>query len=287
MGRTEALRSLRGLSVGDAYGQSLVLRAFRMPVGEDPGSWPWTDGTHMALSVVEALLEKGTLDPDPLSVALARRYGQEPHRGYAVGAVAVFEGLLAGERWSAIAPTLFGGEGSYGNGAAMRAAPVGAFFAGDPPRAALEIDRSSVITHSHLEGRVGAVAVAVAAAMLAVPDPPRGDALLRAVAAGLPRSRTRTGIEAALKHSAADLDGATTRLGTGRHLTSVDTVPFCLWAVARHGRNFERALTVACTPKGAQDAVGAIVGGLCALLDPRIPPEWLRLREPLPKGFEA
>jgi len=286
MGRTEALRSLRGLSVGDAYGQSLVLRAFRMPVGERPGSWPWTDGTHMALSVVEALLEKGTLDPDSLSVALARRYGQEPHRGYAVGAVAVLEGLLAGEHWSHVAPTLFGGEGSYGNGAAMRAAPVGAFFGGDPPRAALEIDRSSVITHSHLEGRVGAVAVAVAAAMLAASDPPRGDALLRAVAAGLPRSRTRTGIEAALKHSAADLDGAATRLGTGRHLTSVDTVPFCLWVVARHGRNYERALTMACKPPGAQDAVGAVVGSLAVLLDPRIPPEWLRLREPLPKGFE-
>lgn len=287
MGRTEALRSLRGLSVGDAYGQSLVMHAFRMPVGDGPGSWPWTDGTHMALSVVEALLAKGTLDPDSLSVALARRYGQEKHRGYAVGAVAVLEGLLAGEPWSMIAPTLFGGEGSYGSGAAMRAAPVGAFFAGDPPRAAMEIDRSSVVTHSHLEGRVGAVAVAVTAAMLAAPDPPRGDALLRAVSAGLPRSRTRTAIEAALKFSAADADEAARRLGTGRQLTSVDTVPFCLWAVARHGRNYERAVTLACAPPGAQDAVGSIVGGLAVLIDSRIPPEWLRMREPLPKGFEG
>lgn len=286
MGRVDALRSLRGLSVGDAYGQSLVLRAFRMPVGEAPGSWPWTDGTHTALSVVEALLAKGALDPDPLSVALARRYGQEPHRGYAVGAVTVFEGLLSGEHWSRVAPSLFGDQGSYGSGAAQRAAPLGAFFAGDPPRAALEIDRSSVVTHSHLEGRVGAVAVAVAAAMLATPDPPRGDALLRAVAGGLPKSRTRAGIEAAVRFSAADADGAARALGTGRHLTSVDTVPFCLWAVARHGRHYERALTLACERPGAQDAVGAIVGGLSVLLDHRIPPEWLRLREPLPKGFE-
>ena len=165
MGRLEALRSLRGLSVGDAYGQSLVMRAFRMDVGEGPGSWPWTDGTHTALSVVETLLAQGTLDPDPLSIALARRYGKEPHRGYAVGAVAVFEGLLAGEHWSRVAPSLFGGQGSFGSGAAMRAAPVGAFFAGDPPRAAMEIDRSSVVTTSHLEGRVGAVAVAVTAAI--------------------------------------------------------------------------------------------------------------------------
>lgn len=286
MGRIEALRCLRGLSVGDAYGQSLVLRAFRMPAADEPGAWPWTDGTHMALSVVEALLAKGTLDPDPLSVALARRYGQEPHRGYAVGAVAVLEGLLAGEHWSGIAPSLFGGQGSFGSGAAMRAAPVGAFFAGDPPRAALEIDRSSVVTHSHLEGRVGAVAVAVAAAMLVTPEPPRGDALLRAVARGLPRSRTRTGIEAALRFPAAEADEAARALGTGRQLTSVDTVPYCLWIVARHGRNYERALTLACGHPGAPDALGAIVGGLAVLLDPRVPPDWLRLREPLPAGFE-
>jgi ADP-ribosylglycohydrolase len=286
MGRIEALRSLRGLSVGDAYGQMLVMRSFRMTIGEEPGSWPWTDGTHMSLSVVESLLAKGTLDPDPLSIALARRYGQERHRGYAVGAVTVFEGLLAGEHWSKVAPSLFGGQGSYGNGAAMRSAPVGAFFAGDAPRAAMEVDRSSVVTHSHLEARVGAVAVAVAAAMLAAPDPPRGDALLGAIAAGLPRSRTRIGIESAIKYSAADLDGAAQKLGTGRQLTSVDTVPFCLWVVARHGRHYERALTMACEPPGAQDAVGTIVGGLAALLDPRIPPEWLSMREPLPAEFE-
>ena len=287
MGRSEALRSLRGLSVGDAYGQMLVMKSFRMTVGEEPGSWPWTDATHMSLSVVEALEANGTLDPDALAVALARRFDQGRHRNYAVGAVAVFEGLLAGQHWSKVAPSLFGGEGSYGNGAAMRAAPLGAFFAGDPPRAAMEIDRSSVVTNSHLEARVGAVAVAVTAAMLAAPDPPRGDALLAAIAAGLPRSRTRTGIEAARTYSAADLDGAAAKLGIGRQLTSMDTVPFCLWVVARHGRHFERAITMACQPRGAQDAVGAIVGGLAALLDPRIPPEWLRMREPLPPGFEA
>lgn len=285
MGRLDALRCLKGLSVGDAYGQSLVLEAFRMPVGDGPGTWPWTDATHTSLSVVEALLEKGTLDPDALSVALARRYGQAPHRGYAVGAVTVFEGLRAGEHWSHVAPSLFGGQGSYGSGAAQRAAPVGAFFAGDAPRAALEIDRSSVVTNSHLEARVGAVAVAVAAAMLAAAEPPRGDALLRAIAKGLPRSRTRTGIERAVTFTAGQSDEAARALGTGRHLTSVDTVPFCLWVVARHGRNFERAVTIACERPGAQDAVGAIVGGLSVLLDPRIPPAWLRRREPLPADF--
>lgn len=288
MGRTEALRSLRGLSVGDAYGRALwggVLR--EPPMGAGPGSWRWSAATHAALSVVEMLLTRGELDPDSLAKSLALRHADGSDRGYGRGVAEVLNGVLAGEPWSRLAPALFDGEGSHGNGAAMRAAPIGAFFAGDPARAALEADRSSVVTHSHLEGRVGATAVAVAAAMIATADPPRGDALLTAVAEGLPKSRTREGLEAAVKFSAAEPEAAASKLGAGRQFSAPDTVPFCLWVVARHGRHYERALALACKPAGAHDAVGAIVGGLSALLDPRIPPEWLRLREPLPSALEG
>ncbi len=288
MGRLEALRSLRGLSVGDAYGQVLTRSPLREPPAGGPsGSWRWSDATHMALSVTELLLAQGTLEPDALAKALALRHAEDPGRGYGRGTAEVLNGVLAGEPWSRLAPALFAGQGSYGCGAALRAAPIGAFFAGDPARAALEADRSSVVTHSHLEGRVGATAVAVAAAMLATGDPPRGDALLGAVAEGLPRSRTRSGIEAAVKLSAAEPDAAATKLGAGREFTAPDTVPFCLWVVARHGRHFERALGIACKPAGAHNCVGALVGALSALLDPRIPPEWLRLRGPLPAALEG
>lgn len=288
MGRLEALRSLRGLSVGDAYGHVLMRSPLREPPAGGPaGSWRWTATTHMALPVTELLLAQGTIEPDALARALALRHAEDPGRGYGRGTAEVLDGVLAGAAWSALAPALFGGEGSYGSGAALRAAPIGAFFAGDPARAALEADRSSVVTHSHLEGRVGATAVAVAAAMLATNDPPRGDALLTAVAEGLPKSRTRAGLEAAVKLSAAEPDAAASKLGAGREFTAPDTVPFCLWVVARHGRHFERAVTMACRPAGAHDCVGALVGALSALLDARIPPEWLRLREPLPAALEA
>lgn len=288
MGRTEALRSLRGLSVGDAYGQALARSPYREPPTDGrAGSWRWTDATHAALSVTEMLLAQGALDPDALARSLALRWAEDPGRGYGSGAAEVLKGVLAGEPWSRVAPALFAGQGSWGNGAAVRAAPIGAFFAGDPGRAALEADRSSVVTHSHLEGRVGATAVAVAAAMLATADPPRGDALLTAVAEGLPKSRTREGLEAALKFSPAEPEAAASKLGTGQRYGAADTVPFCLWVVARHGRHYERALAMACKPSGSHHSTGAIVGGLSALLDPRIPPEWLRLREPLPPALEA
>jgi ADP-ribosylglycohydrolase len=287
MGRTEALKSLKGLSVGDAYGQARLLGMYGHDLGDGPGAWPWTDDTHMALSVFEVLDRHDRIEQDALAMAFARRFGQEPTRGYAEGAVQLLHRVLQGEHWREAAPSLFGGQGSFGNGGAMRAAPLGAWFAGLPEKAAAEGARSAEVTHAHLEGRTGAMAVAVAGALLAGTSPPQGDDFLRAVAAQLPETRTRAGIEAACRFGPTQLQDAAHRLGTGRLETSPDTVPFCLWAVARHGRNYERAVTLACEPRGDRDTVGAIVGGLAVLLDPRVPEEWLRLREPLPPGFEG
>jgi hypothetical protein len=56
--------------------------------------------------------------------------------------------------------------GSFGNGAAMRVAPLGAFFADQPLEVVCNQARlSAEVTHAHAEGIAGAIAVAVAAAL--------------------------------------------------------------------------------------------------------------------------
>ena len=62
-------------------------------------------------------------------------------------------------------PRLFGGEGSFGNGAAMRVAPLGAYFADELDAVVEQASFSAEVTHSHPEGIAGAIAVAVAAAL--------------------------------------------------------------------------------------------------------------------------
>jgi len=55
---------------------------------------------------------------------------------------------------------------SFGNGASMRVAPLGAFFADQPPALVCDEARlSAEITHAHPERIAGAIAVAVAAAL--------------------------------------------------------------------------------------------------------------------------
>ncbi|HOP41445.1 MAG TPA: ADP-ribosylglycohydrolase family protein, partial [Geobacteraceae bacterium] len=85
---SRALRSLDGLSLGDAFGE---LFFFFSPEHTDwndlpEEKWRWTDDTHMALSIVEVLKKFGHIDQDALAEAFGRRYLEEPTRGYAGGA---------------------------------------------------------------------------------------------------------------------------------------------------------------------------------------------------------
>jgi ADP-ribosylglycohydrolase len=56
---------------------------------------------------------------------------------------------------------MFGGRGSYGNGAAMRVAPLGAYLADDLKAVRENAILSAQITHIHPEGIAGAIAQSV------------------------------------------------------------------------------------------------------------------------------
>jgi len=78
----------------------------------------------MALSIVETLETYGRIEQDALAQAFAHRFKQEPYRGYAGGAVCLLNQIASGGNWRELSPRLFG-TGSYENGSAMRAAPIG------------------------------------------------------------------------------------------------------------------------------------------------------------------
>ena len=278
-----AKRSLEGLSVGDAFGELF----FRLspdqttPGDLPPGPWRWTDDTHMALSIVEVLASYGHIDQDALAEAFARRFSEEPFRGYAGGAMRLLGLIAMGEDWRGLSPLSFGG-GSYGNGAAMRAAPIGGYFHGDPQRAAHEARLSAVVTHAHPEGQAGAISVAVAAAIAAQRPYPTGQDFLSEVIRFVPEGLTREGIRRALLIPSEELYDATQELGTGHRVSAQDTVPFCLWCAAHHLDRFEDALWWTVKGMGDCDTTCAIVGGIVALSAQEIPDSLLKRREQLP-----
>lgn len=288
MSLEKALLSLQGLSLGDAFGEQFFSLPLSLALRKElpPGPWRWTDDTHMALSIVETLQVHGHIDQDALAQAFARRYAGEPWRGYAGGAQRLLRQIEQGISWQQASYALFNG-GSYGNGGAMRAAPIGGFYAGDPERAATEADLSAEVTHAHPEGRAGAMAVAVAASLAAMDQHPQGVEFIQATLQHVPESQVRCGLEMAIRIPFDDFWRAMKELGTGQQITAQDTVPFCIWCVASHLDDYEAALWQTVVAPGDVDTTCAIVGGIVALSSRAVPEEWLRYRELLPEGFSG
>jgi ADP-ribosylglycohydrolase len=278
----EALISLEGLSVGDAFGENFFALPpeFLLTRTLPPSPWPWTDDTHMALSIVEILERSGRIDQDALAGAFARRFRSDPFRGYGEGAARLLRRISLGEDWREAAPSIFAG-GSYGNGAAMRAAPIGGYFKGDPSRAAAEALLSAEVTHSHPEGRAGAMAVAAAAAIAADSRHPVGERFLREILGLVTAGVTRNRIELSIDIPKDAHMEAVERLGTGVDISAQDTVPYCLWCAAHCLHDFEEALWWTAGGLGDCDTTCAIVGGIVAL-SASVPPSWIERREPLP-----
>lgn len=208
--------------------------------------------------------------------------GCEPYRGYGAGAVVILHEIRAGLRWRQAAGTAFGGQGSCGNGAAMRVAPAGAYHAGQPRAAARQALASAEVTHAHPEGIAGAVLVAVCAACAAEARldgyrPPPAD-LLDRLRPYLIEGQVQRGIDRArrLLHADASVAEAAWELGNGSRVTAQDTVPFAVWVAATRLHDYPAAVTACIEAGGDVDTTAAIVGGIVAAYtgvgDPPAPP---------------
>ena len=128
--RSKFVGSLVGSAVGDALGSSFEgLWISEAKIERFSGRW--TDDTHMMIGVAESLIANKGFDGSHMAQTFVENYEREPWRGYASGPPRVFRWIKAGVAWNEAAKRLFGGAGSYGNGAAMRVAPVGVFYHDD------------------------------------------------------------------------------------------------------------------------------------------------------------
>ena len=288
----QARLSLDGLSVGDAFGQQFFADLPRDIATRTPPLAPWqyTDDTEMALAIYEVLSGCGSIDQDLLARQFARRYMLDAARGYGAGARMVLQDIADGTPWYVACRQIFGGQGSLGNGAAMRVAPLGAYFADDVPSVIDQAAASAEVTHAHPEGIAGAVAVALAAAWATRRgtgvDSGSGRQMLEHILAHMAVTAVRRGIEQAIGIPLEEWEfNAENALGNGSQITAADTVPFCLWCAAAHLDSYEEALWAAVRVGGDIDTNAAIVGGIVALsVGPEgIPCQWLQAREEL--GF--
>lgn len=305
-----AALALEGLSVGDALGETCFRDSNFEAILEDPRAtaaapWPYTDDTAMALGIYEILDQHGRIHQDELARRFAARFEAQPWRGYGPGAMRLLAQVITGSHWRTAAEAIFPG-GSFGNGSAMRIAPLAGYFAEDDHSLlAEEARRSSEITHAHPEGIAGGIAAALAGAYAwkhrderASDQTKRG--LLEFVLAHTPESAVREGLERAanigfvlaeaevklLDHGTSfdvSIEPIVRQLGNGSQISCQDTVPYCLWAAARHLDDYTAAIVTTIRAGGDIDTNCAIVGGIVALAvgSDGIPADWRKDREEL------
>jgi ADP-ribosylglycohydrolase len=293
-GQRHAHASLDGLVLGDAFGDSWFTRSDEDAEGQwaarrlRPAPWPWTDDSAMAFVLFAHLKAHGEVRPDFLAREFAAAYDRDPGRQYGPSMHRVLRRIGAGEDWRAVTTEQFAGQGSHGNGAAMRVAPLGAWFRDDLAAAADQARLSALTTHAHPEAVAGAVAVAVAAALAAAGagrEAAARGAFLREVAARVPDSDVRSRLQVAAGFpDRTSVRHAASVLGSGVLISAQDTVPFALWSAAGHPDDLPEALWRTVAGWGDRDTTCAIAGGVVAARTGTggVPAEWLRAREDIP-----
>jgi ADP-ribosylglycohydrolase len=197
--------------------------------------------------------------------------------------------IRAGTPWEEAATNQFAGQGSFGNGAAMRVAPIGAYFAEVMDDVVEQATRSAQVTHTHPEALAGSIAVAVAAAWAwrlrhSSASPSRAE-FLDLILPLVPTSEVRRKMRWARDLSAmASIEAVVMLLGNGTGLSAQDTVPFVLWCIGEELKRYEQALWLTASGFGDVDTTCAMVGGVVALSCgvEGIPAAWRQAREPLP-----
>lgn len=282
---------LDGLSVGDALGEAFSYQHYRVREMTDfslygDGAVIYTDDTEMALGIYDILSLMKGLDEDTVAWSFTARFRRDPDRGYGKMARRILSELANGAEWREVSPKAFGG-GSFGNGAAMRAGPLGGYYADDLPELVEAAAKSARVTHFHPEGIAGAIAVAAATAAAynarGTAEPEAVQKVWQTVLDLTPEGEVHRKVRLAREMKVATADTVARELGCGYEISAQDTVPFCLWNACRNLGDYKEAILSTVEVGGDCDTNAAIVGSVVVAYSEAtsIPREWLRIRETL------
>lgn len=264
--------ALSGGRLPDAVAVDAVIQAPVQPLGI-------SRGVSQAMVLAEHLaLRQGRLDEDELAVGLARQWVVDG-RDTETGSGRVLAELDAGSPWWECATALHGRRGSYGNGAAARATPVGLVPRIGIAAVAQLARRSATVTHTHPLARDGAAVYAVAVALAAHGHPsPAVDTNKFIATLGnqvrSPELRAALGIVRTLvRHRAGPVEVAAT---VGSDTAALRSVPAALTAFLRYPDDPAAAIRFALLMGGHTRAIAAMTAAMSGARCPQyaVPSNW-------------
>lgn len=245
----------------------------------------YTDDTQMMIGILETLVEKGRFDPALCALKFQQNF--DPMRGYGRRIFGVMERIRQGLPWDQV------GTDSFGNGGAMRIAPIGCFYYQNLEAIKENAVLSARITHNHPEGVAGAVAQAIAVGLALVSGlskkPIETEGFLDRIASEVIDidkgfAESLEGVKSIPQGSILEVIEAT----AGQYalsLRAIESVPAAVGAVVLT-ESFRDALVLAVNLGGDTDTIGAMAGAIAGAYYgySNIPKDWL---DPLENGAKG
>jgi poly(ADP-ribose) glycohydrolase ARH3 len=273
---------LVGTAMGDALGASreggVMSRSEDIvSLAEKLEQLIYTDDTHMTIGVAESLVENKCFDGEHMAQSFIKNYEAEPWRGYGPGPPKIFGMIRSGEAWDSAASRLYPG-GSFGNGSAMRVAPVGLLYSRNLEKLREIAYQSSSITHSHELGKEGAALQACAVA-LALNTPSEEEIDREAFLSRLQnfiQNQLYKEKVARIRDLLDEQDKAKVVAVLGNGIEAPRSVPTAIYCFLRQPQSYKDTVIYAISLGGDTDTIAAMAGAICGayLGIEAIPSEW-------------
>ena len=266
--KAKFLGCLLGVAVGDALGvcregRGMARKGEIESLAEKLELLSYTDDTHMTIGVVESLVESRGFNGEHMTQTFIRNYEAEPWRGYGPGPPRIFRMIRAGEPWYGAADKLFRG-GSFGNGSAMRVAPIGLLYSTDPARLRMVAYESSKLTHSHELGKEGAAlqAYAVALATNVVSDREVDREVFVERLYNFTQHPRYQQKLTCIRELLGEEDRARVVSVLGNGIEALNSVPTAIYSFLRHPESYSDCVLYAISLGGDTDTIAAMAGAI-------------------------
>jgi poly(ADP-ribose) glycohydrolase ARH3 len=219
----------------------------------------YSDNTQMTISVFEEMAENGQIDTTSIGRRFLKRFS--PWRGYSGGTLEVFEKWKDGQSFETVSGTLYNGVGSFGDGAAMRVAPISCFFSlHEFPEMIQEVKKCSRLTHTHVLGIDGAVVQAYVV-LLALNKVPKNDWLKLLFELPVDSAyKLKFDVVKMCLECRANAHDSSVRIGNGSDALSA--VSAAIFSVLRNSDSFIETVLFAIEQGGDTDTIGSMAGSI-------------------------
>lgn len=258
------LGGMVGSALGDAVGEiafTYPQRATLSAYLDQNSEFGYTDDTAMAVGLAESMIERGEIEQEHLGETFRLNFEREPWRGYASGPPTIFSLVKEhGIPYPEAARTIFNGNGSLGNGAAMRVTPVGLLYY-KAPDLYHQVCRSAEVTHAHPVGMDGAAVQARAVAFAVTLDPKKAfpvDTFIQKLIDFARTSEIETKMSLVKKLIAEGISPGPAADRLGRSVAVHESMPFALYSFLKYPQSFEQCLFCAILNGGDRDTLGAM-----------------------------